>query len=274
MTLKLDRTILAIGAHADDIELQAGGTVAKYHDKGYKVVYVMSTNNMSGGWAKLQPDGTITSEKPSWDVIMPQRLKEAEAGANYYGTTAIHLNYPQKHFVNKQGKSVTIIYGGERPDCVPPNMPSILTAQESPEAVARVADLILEHNPEVILTHGGPMGNVEHFCTLVLVTKAYWKAVEKGHTGMLLSWHDLGVNIYGEAYKHFDTFIDISDYWDAKLEASALHACQKPDVHRLDWPENGPMCGCKHAEVFTIIGPNRAPEQYGGFTLELLRNKR
>lgn len=48
---------MAIGAHADDIELNVGGTLAKYREMGYDVVYVMSTNNMSSGWSKLRPDG-------------------------------------------------------------------------------------------------------------------------------------------------------------------------------------------------------------------------
>lgn len=272
--LKPTQTILAIGAHADDIELQAGGTLAKYHAHGYKIAYVMSTNNMSGDWATLQADGSITSRKPPLEEIRPQRLKEAEAGAHYFNTSAIHLGYPQKHFVNQKGERVVLTYGCERPESVPQGMPSILTAQEDPKAIQRVADLILEHNPEVILTHGGPMNNVEHFCTLVLVTNAYWLAVEKGFSGMLVQWHDLGVNLYGEAHKHFDTHIDISKFWDQKMEVCALHACQKPDVRRLDWPDNGPMCGCKYAEVFTIIGRSRQAEQYGALTLELIVNER
>lgn len=270
----LSKSLMAIGAHADDIELQAGGTLAKYHDCGYRVVYVMATNNMSGGWATLQPDGTITSRQPPWHEIMPQRKKEAAAGARFFGTEPIHLDYPQKHFTRDDGKQVKLTYGGERPDCVPVGLPTILTAQEDPAAVHRVADLILEHNPEAILTHGGPMANVEHFTTLVLVTKAYWKAVEKGYVGMLLSWHDLGVNLFAEAYKHFDSFIDITDFWDKKLECSGLHACQKPDPARLDWPQWGPACGCGQAEVYTIIGRNRTPDQYGAFVLEILANER
>ena len=266
--------LLAIGAHADDIELQAGGTVAKYHDHGYEIVYVMTTNNMSGGWATLQPDGSITSRLPPWHEIMPQRKKEAADAARYFGTEPIHLDYPQKHYTNDAGERVPISYGGDRPDCVPENTPTILTAQENAAAIERVTNLILEHQAEAIITHGGPMSNVEHFCTLVLVTKAYWKAVEAGYKGMLLSWHDLGVNLFAEAYKHFDSFIDISNYWEQKLESSGLHACQKPDPARLDWPQWGPACGCKHAEVFTIIGRNRWPEQYGAFTLEILQNER
>lgn len=70
---------MAIGAHADDIELNVGGTLAKYREMGYDVVYVMSTNNMSGGWSKLRPDGIRETRLPPFDEIMPQRKLEAAA---------------------------------------------------------------------------------------------------------------------------------------------------------------------------------------------------
>lgn len=269
-----NRSIMAIGAHADDIELTVGGTLSKYHQRGYGVVYVMTTNNMSGSWATKQSDGTITSRTPPWHEIMPQRKKEAAAAAAYFGTEPIHLDYPQKHYKHDDGRKVIVGYGAERPDCVPEGAVTILTAQEDDAAIQRVADLITEHNPEAVITHGGPMNNVEHFATQLLVLRAYWKAVDKGYEGMLLNWHDLGVNEHGEAYKHFDTFIDISNHFDDKLECTALHACQKPDPPRLDWPQWGPACGCGHAEVFTIVGRNRKPKQYGDFTLEILQNEK
>lgn len=44
----MTQKIMSVGAHADDIEIGTGGTLAKFHDQGYEVVYIMSTN-MSGG---------------------------------------------------------------------------------------------------------------------------------------------------------------------------------------------------------------------------------
>ena len=34
----MNRSIMAVGAHADDIEIQTGGTLAKYRDADYEVV--------------------------------------------------------------------------------------------------------------------------------------------------------------------------------------------------------------------------------------------
>src|SRR5690606_34073367 len=70
--IMIQRKIMAIGAHADDHELNVGGTLAKYHELGYEIVYVMATTNMSGDWIRVGPDGSTTSTRPPWSIIRPQ----------------------------------------------------------------------------------------------------------------------------------------------------------------------------------------------------------
>jgi LmbE family N-acetylglucosaminyl deacetylase len=270
----MNRSIMAVGAHADDHELQAGGSLAKYYDLGYEIIYVMATNNMSGSWCKKMEDGSIVETNPPHDVIRPQRIREAEAAACSLGTKPIFLDHPQRHYRRSDGIQEKVRYGCELPTGVPPNVPTILTAYEDTPSVDRVVDLILDKDPEAILTHGMPMANIEHFGTCLLVTHAYRQAVERGYNGMLLYWHDLGVHLYGEAYSGWDTFVNISAYWERKIELSAFHACQKPNPEALDWPPYGPACGCRHAEVFTIAGRTRVANQYQDFTLEILNNER
>jgi len=53
----VNRSLMAVGAHADDIEICVGGTLLKYRDLGYEIVYVMATNNFSGRWSYARPDG-------------------------------------------------------------------------------------------------------------------------------------------------------------------------------------------------------------------------
>lgn len=270
----MNRSLMAVGAHADDHELQAGGTLSKYHSLGYGIQYVMATNNMSGSWCKRAADGTIHEITPPLDVIRPQRILEAEAGARALGTKPVYLGHPQRHYTRADGTRARLRYGCELPQGVDPDVPSILTAYEDDASRQRMADLILEHNPEAILTHGMPMGNIEHVGTCFLVTHAYREAVEKGYQGMLLYWQDLGVNLFREAYARWDTHIDISAWWEKKLELSALHQSQKPHPESLDWPPYGPACGCRHAEVFTIGGRTREPAQHQDFTLEIINNER
>ena len=55
-----NKSLMGIFAHADDIEFAIGGTCLKYVKKGYKVDYIMSTNNMSGQIHQVGKDGSIT----------------------------------------------------------------------------------------------------------------------------------------------------------------------------------------------------------------------
>ena len=49
----MKKMILAVGAHADDVEMSMGGSILKYLDQGYELTYVLTTNNMSGDFAYL-----------------------------------------------------------------------------------------------------------------------------------------------------------------------------------------------------------------------------
>ena len=255
----IKQTVMAIGAHADDIEVIAGGTLAKAKDQGYEIVYIMATNNFSGGWSRVKPDGKIESRTPPYFEIMPQRKIEAEAAANALGTHAIHLDFPQRHYKDKDGKKVQLCYGCPLPEGVPANAPTILNAYEDAASVKRLTDMILEHNPSCIITLGLATANIEHFATAQLAVKCFWQAVEKGFRGALIMGRE-DYTAYGEINMRWDTFIDISDYLDKKMELIAKHACQMPTAatdpdhgHRLRPLKWGAACGCRAAEVFTWV---------------------
>ena len=72
-------SILAVGAHADDVEMSWGGTILKYLDQGYSLTYVLTTNNMSGEFAYLDENGNwqpieakITPDWPYCDEVFFQ----------------------------------------------------------------------------------------------------------------------------------------------------------------------------------------------------------
>lgn len=271
----MNRTLMAVGAHADDIELNVGGTLLKYRERGYQVVYVMSTNNMSGCWTRKKADGTYEVTTPPYYELMPQRKLEAAASAQALGTAPIRLDHPQRHFRRADGTLCELRYGSDRPDrVVPPDVPSILTAHEDKPAVQRLADLILEHKPEAILTHGPAQSDMEHIGTALLVIRSYQQAVAAGHDGMLLMWRD-GTTFWGEFNCRWDTFVDISAYWEKKVKIIALHACQIANPCRPDFPPRqralawGTACGCQYAEVFTIAARAKPAVQYTDFTQEI-----
>lgn len=269
-----EKALMAVGAHADDIELNTGGTLAKYYDRGYGIVYIMATNNMSGEWSQTDRDGRIVKRTPPYHEIMPQRKRETAAAAELFGAEPIHLDHPQRHYTREDGTRAELRYGCDRPDCVPPDVPSVLTACEDGPSVQRLSDLILEHRPEGILTHGSAAANVEHFATCLLVLNAYWRAVEAGYDGMLLQWPELGVTLYGKQNHWWETFVDVTGYWDRKLEAIGKHACQIPDPSRLDLPTWTDACGCERAEAYSIIGRGERVAESSEFSLEILDHLR
>lgn len=270
-----NKVIMAVGAHADDIELNVGGTLSKYKDNGYEIVYVMATNNMSGGWQTKHPDGTITRRMPPFHEEIVQRKKEAGLAAEHFGTEAIHLDNPQRHYTRDDGETEELRYGSSCPgELADTNVPTIITAHEHNEPVKKLSNLIVEKNPEVILTHGIVMVDMEHCGTCLLVTKAYKSAVKHGFEGALLHWHDITVGFYGTAYRHWDTFVDISKYQQAKIEAVGIHACQMPNPDKLDYPGWGAACGCEFAEVFNVVNFGNITQNGNGTPLscELLNN--
>jgi LmbE family N-acetylglucosaminyl deacetylase len=259
------QSIMAVGAHADDIEVGCGGSLAKYHDQGYGIVYVMSTNNMSGNVQERQPDGSIKRWKETPGPMMARRKRECDTAAALLGATPIHLDHPQRHYTDASGETVELRYGCVLPAGVSEDVPSILTACGNGPSVQRVVDLILEQDPACIFTHGLSSHNIEHLATCLLVTKAFWQAVDEGYRGALLHWRE-DYTSYGPANTKWDTFIDISRYLDRKMELLGKHACQMPTAHEPDHGHRlrpmkwGTVCGCAAAEVFTWVLQERRPD--------------
>ena len=78
--------ILAIGAHPDDVEWQAGGTLAKYAKAGHKVFTATATN------------GNVGSATLSMEEIAKVRKEEAKNAATLIGAEYICLDYDDEMF--------------------------------------------------------------------------------------------------------------------------------------------------------------------------------
>lgn len=266
------RALMAVGAHADDIEFNVGGTLLKYHDLGYEVDYVLSTNNMSGTWKVRRPDGALERESPRWDRMEAKRKEEAAAAAAVVGAEAVHLDHPQRHFVNDNGESIEVRYGAEQPGEIGPETPTILTAHEDAASVRALADLIVARNPEAVMVHGMVSNNLEHVGTCLLATKAYWQAVDRGYQGMLLHWHEPGVGDFADAYLRWDTHIDVSLGWQRKIEWIGVHASMVPNPAEAEYACRDVVLGCAQAEVFNVVSRGRRTFQNNPFAAELRVN--
>lgn len=273
------QTLMAVGAHADDVEFNAGGTLMKYLDRGYQVVYVMSTNNMSGSFKERQADGSYRRYKMPPEDTMKQRKLDADTAAREtFQTEAIHLDHPQRHYTSQAGEKVGLCFGAPKPEGVADGRPTILTAHEYPEQVERVTQLILDHNPEAVLTHGPACVDSEHHGTCLLVSKAYRQAADQGFEGMLLHWPDITYQIpkslFGRRCFDWDSYIDISGYMERKHDAVRHHASVVPEPEQMQYPEWGLSLGCEHAEPFGIVDWGAKPDDQASFALELHRHAR
>lgn len=275
---------MAIGAHADDVELHFGGTLFKYMDRGYEIVYVMSTNNMSGTARELQPDGTWKKLK-SLDPIatMEYRKRETAEACRMFGTEPIHLDHPQRkcHIEDAAGQMIPVDVGFGRPlpPGVPENVPSILTAFAHKPSVERLKNLILEKNPEVVFTQGHAEVNPEHHATFLLVMRAYWKAVEEGYRGSLL-YSARSFNELGRYACLWETWIDIDGYVDKRFESVLKHVSQYPAGYAhgaKHWRElaerRGAFCGAPAVEAFNFVNPDPNVTPETEVLNELVRNR-
>lgn len=279
----MNQSIMAIGAHADDIEIHLGGTLAKYHALGYEVVYVMATNNMAGRVSVLEADGSVRSWREGPADMMARRKRECDEAAAEFDTTPIHLDHPQRHYWSKDGEFFEVRYGAQLPVCVPKDVPSILTAGEDEASLRRLANLILERDPECVFTHGVSQMDPEHFGASLLATKSYWLAVEDGYRGALLQWRGIHTQ-HGEFNCRWETFIDFTPLLGRKMQLIGIHRCQMPKAHLPDFGHRvlakrwGAASGCgaaepfiwvRHADFRDILGMGYPP-----LTLELIRNTR
>ena len=270
----MKKHILAIGAHADDLELSMGGTLLKYRAEGYTITYLLTTNNMSGGYAWIDEKGKVCSRNPQPEEEMEIRKKEAEnAAKEFFDTTVIHLNCPQRHYTGPDGKRIELDYGSIRPAWLKNETPPILLAHENKPLQKKVADLILETDPEVIISLAIGERNLEHAATGLLALSARKTAKQQGYDGcIILAMTPAPYNI-APMYDRYDTFVDTTGFMEKKYELIRKHASQKPCPESLDFRDfsEGVKCGCETAEPF-VIG-EMAQWKTGPFTVELLKNR-
>ena len=241
----MQKVIMAIGAHADDVEIRSGGTLAKYHEMGYEVVYVLATNNTAGAHTSQTALEHAT-----------QRRNEAREGAQILNAEPIYLDFKETMF-EKRGDRERLGFQTVDLSDYPEwgrDKPPIVCAQDMDEAVAEVAVLLRRYEPEIVLTHS-PTEKHEHWATCVLVLRAFKKARQSVKLGTLYAWADSGTATVSIAP---DFFVDITDTIQTKYTALSKHVSQGfqeiPDppnrARELYW---GSFIGVQFAEAFMTL---------------------
>jgi len=252
-------TLVAISAHADDAELNAGGTLAKWAAGGGTVHIVMATNNCSGsmvppdGGERARPLPAMGTRRLPPAETMAIRRREQEAAAALLSAKVHHLDYPQRHYWDGS-QPVTVGYG---PVPLPAGMaalPPLVIAFQQHEHVARLADLLVSLGPDPVLTQTPLDLDPEHHAVASMVWQAFQRTRAKLGAATLRFWTPGSSCQDGLLDPHYDHIEDISEHFEAKLALCRCHASQMTQV-RLDMVQRraaewGRRLGVRYAEPF------------------------
>lgn len=207
----MTRKLLAVFAHPDDESFICGGTLAKYASEGVDITLVSATRGEMG--RRMGNPPYVTRE--TMPIVREKELRDA--------CEALGIN--RLIFFDIRDKTVEFI--------------------DQEQLIARIASLIDEIKPDVILTFHETLGGHPDHCA---IGKATTDAHErtKGRSGAELFFITFGDSLanaesYGYTYENPIIRVDISRHHKAKLAAFRAHRCQteidpwvwKPDAQAL-----------------------------------------
>jgi N-acetyl-1-D-myo-inositol-2-amino-2-deoxy-alpha-D-glucopyranoside deacetylase len=228
------RCVLLVHAHPDDECLSTGGTIARYANEGARVVLVTCTNGEVGEVADVPELGTREEIAARLGSIRVEELKEA---CRRLGPVDLRL----------------LGYHDSGMDGTPENeAPEAFVNQDADEIAGRVAAIIDEAKPHVVITYNayGFYGHPDHIraheVTLAARDKAahrapklYFNAVPKS---LLRGGRELAAQL-GQSPDDFfsvedierigtddeliTTRIDVTAYVDRKFRALEAHRTQR-----------------------------------------------
>jgi LmbE family N-acetylglucosaminyl deacetylase len=205
-----EKTVIVIGAHADDVVQIAGATFAKYIADGYRGVYAVLATHRSGSKAtpgKLEPEPLESIQLES---------EAALAAARHYGAELVAFRLHPTRI--RHGRSLVFTGSPSWSRFLPPGKADISAAPVNRAVVSEVAALLIERNPKLVITHAIGQGDVEHHSAADLVYRAWNEARGKGaRLGQLWFQADDSSGMISEAsYRRFfeptQIAIDVSGY--------------------------------------------------------------
>ena len=270
----MKKSIAVIMAHADDVELYAGATLAKYIDQGYRGLYgVLSRCN--SGW-------TVTEEKGGHYIssleIAPQRRAEAEAAAKIFGAEFHYGDLLENCYTTRDDVRIMPSYTGpvgvgdavaDMEKIAPDDLPEgtlFSTAAGAGEpwdghpVIREVADLLVAWEPELVIGQGIGNFNPDHFAAAQIVAIAWRVAAQEAPIGPYL----IPVSPTRPGRLRFpplnpDRFVDVSGHENTCLRALACHRSQgghlpsRQEGRQRSWGRWREQSGLEAAEAFAEI---------------------
>lgn len=238
------KCIMVFGAHADDVESLAGGTLAKYIADGYQGIYVGVVNNLAG--CNLErtpyfdpPRFTVSNSPHAYPVgaLETSQIREEEArqAAAVLGATPVFLHYVEPWFSmgRKQIDYGTDLFYQYRP----PGRPTISMATYLDEEVDFVVALLKKYQPEIVIIHALGGEKHDHGNSAYMMYLAFKDAMRQDvPVGKLWMRADgwLRTNPRGKP----DIRIDVKDFLRLKYEAYDQHVSQNGGMGRAYFMRN------------------------------------
>ena len=263
----MKKNIVVMMAHADDIELNAGGTLAKYISKGYRGLYGVITR-CNSGWNENEKEGG--NYKPSVE-IMPKRRAEAEAAARMFGAAFYFGTTLENCYTQTDGARVMPSFTGvdaakASKDDILAGQPVIVAAgagySEPAEQQKELADLLTDWEPEIVICQSFQCWNPDHYAAALLLMKAWMMASERKKLGRF--W--IPVRPKGDDWPDYPPMKpnhheDVTGFEEKARKALSCHVSQGMTMKKYQdmvgdkWAKWGEKYGCKSAEAFARIGP-------------------
>ncbi|MBM0237556.1 PIG-L family deacetylase [Micromonospora sp. ATA32] len=234
-------TLMAVHAHPDDEATSTGGVLARYAAEGISTVLVTCTDGRCG-----DGPGGVKPGDPGHDPAAVVAMRQEELEASCAALKVTHLE--------------TLGYADSGMMGWPTNdLPSAFWSTPVAEAADRLAELIRQYRPDVVVTYdeNGFYGHPDHIqahrITMAAVaktdipSKVYWTTVPRSafaEFGRIMQ--ELGVEWaepdassaepgpqLGLPDDEITTWVDTSSYGAQKFDALATHASQTENIFFL-----------------------------------------
>jgi LmbE family N-acetylglucosaminyl deacetylase len=200
------RRVLAIGAHPDDIEFGAGGTIARWVDEGWDVRYLIVTSGQRG----------VQDANQDPEEFGRLREEESRAAAKVAGVTDVtFLGYPDGRLEATIAlrRDISRVIRRVRPQRV---------VSQSPERSFR---RIYASHPDHLAAGEATMAAVYPDARNPF---AHPELLEEGFEPWSVP------EMYLATADESDVFVEITNTFERKLEALRCHASQMTDLDGLD----------------------------------------
>jgi LmbE family N-acetylglucosaminyl deacetylase len=218
------KTAIGFAAHPDDLEFSCTATMKKFHDEGYRLIYVIITNGENGFKSKSEstPEQRIAIRKN-------EQLKVAEL-----------LGVEQVHFLDYRDGFL----------------------EYSEKLRSGLVKLIKDYKPEIVFSFDPANKsfsslNLLHRDHRVAAEAVFDACFAAKNFHMYPGDSHQVKEMYFFASDRPDHFVDITDLIDFKLELLACHKSQFPDFYKVEKYIKETVCNLsekyKYSEAFRVL---------------------